>query len=65
MKVKEGLICRVRSLEGEGVGKLYRDGEVGRTEADAASSEKGMMNTFTDTSCGSKGKLSLVSNLYF
>lgn len=40
------------------MGKLYRDGEVGRREADAASSEKGMMNTFTDTSCGSKGKQS-------
>lgn len=61
LKIKEGLICRMRSLEGEGVGKLYRDEEVGCTEADTASSEKGMTNAFTDISSGSKkGKLSLV-----
>lgn len=54
LKIKEGLVCRVRSLEGEGVGKPYRDGEVGCREADTASSEKGMMNAFPDTSNGSK-----------
>lgn len=63
---EQGLICRVRSLKGESVGKLCRDGEVSCAEADTASSEKGMMNAITDTSKSSKeGKLSPVLDLYF